>query len=330
VKIFAFLAQLAITAALFAFLSQKVDFAHVVAAIRNISTPTLIVVLCLFCTQMLLASYRLRYTLGFLGSKTTLLVSARSVLAGSFFGQTPLSNFGGDMVRVWTIFRDGVKLRTAASAVTIDRLFGFLGLVAVILCGLPLLWLHATKPELRFGIIAVLGIVGLGVGIVVALQKMPIGLRSRFRFLDWIGQVSSEFHMIAVAKKSSATMVLMAMLAHFTTLVIFYFIARDVQMSVSFAEVLYLAPFPLLASYLPISVGGWGVREGAMVAAFSLVNVPPASTLSASIIFGIFSLLVALPGGLVWFHAFMTPAKASRESISDLSPAELQLKSGGK
>jgi uncharacterized membrane protein YbhN (UPF0104 family) len=54
---------------------------------------------------------------------------------------------------------------------------------------------------------------------------------------------------------------------------------------------------------LPISIAGWGVRETAMVSAFSFVGIPDASTLVLSILFGIVTMLTALPGGLVFLTA---------------------------
>lgn len=312
-KIVALIVQVIITVALLGYLSQKIDVAHVLDTIKGISRSSLILAFSLYVVQIVLAAYRLKYTLRLLGDQTSLLTTGRSVLAGAFLGQTPLSNFGGDMVRVWTIFRDGVSLRTAASAVTIDRLFGFLALVLIILCALPPLWIHATEPALRTGIVAVLGLVALGVAIFIALQKLPARARKRFTIIDWIGQVSSEFHLMLFAIKPTSAILAMAITTHFTSLLIMYILFSEVGASVTLFEVLYLAPFPLLSSLLPISIGGWGVREGAMVAAFSLIAVPATKTLSVSIMFGIISLIVALPGSLVWLHTHFSPAKPRRE-----------------
>jgi len=50
---------------------------------------------------------------------------------------------------------------------------------------------------------------------------------------------------------------------------------------------------------VPISVGGWGVREGAMVTALGLVNIAPSVALAVSIQFGLIMLVVGLPGGVL-------------------------------
>jgi len=56
----------------------------------------------------------------------------------------------------------------------------------------------------------------------------------------------------------------------------------------------------LLILTIPISIGGWGVREGAMVTAFALVGVPGEGALVLSLLFGVIGLVVSLPGGIVW------------------------------
>jgi len=56
----------------------------------------------------------------------------------------------------------------------------------------------------------------------------------------------------------------------------------------------------LLLSLLPISIAGWGVREGAMIACLGLVGVDAASAFAVSALFGLTSVVVGLPGGLVW------------------------------
>ena len=64
---------------------------------------------------------------------------------------------------------------------------------------------------------------------------------------------------------------------------------------------LLLAPLVTLVTTVPISVGGWGVREGAMVTALGLVNIPPSVALAVSIQFGLIMLVVGLPGGVLAF-----------------------------
>jgi hypothetical protein len=51
---------------------------------------------------------------------------------------------------------------------------------------------------------------------------------------------------------------------------------------------------------LPISVGGWGVREGAAIGLFGLVGVSSADALAWSILLGLAGIVAAIPGSLLW------------------------------
>jgi hypothetical protein len=51
---------------------------------------------------------------------------------------------------------------------------------------------------------------------------------------------------------------------------------------------------------LPISVGGWGVREGAMVVALHGLGIPAEEALLPSVLFGLCAVIATLPGAIFW------------------------------
>ncbi|HEC14310.1 MAG TPA: UPF0104 family protein, partial [Rhodospirillales bacterium] len=79
-----------------------------------------------------------------------------------------------------------------------------------------------------------------------------------------------------------------------------FVLALGLGLDVTFVDCLVLFPPVLLVTTLPISIAGWGVREGAMVAAFGLVGVPAEGALVLSILFGLLSIAISLPGGVIW------------------------------
>ena len=72
---------------------------------------------------------------------------------------------------------------------------------------------------------------------------------------------------------------------------------------VSGRQTLLIAPLVLAAAALPISVGGWGVREGAAAALFGAMGLPATQGAAASAAFGALSLVAALPGAWVLLHS---------------------------
>ncbi len=67
---------------------------------------------------------------------------------------------------------------------------------------------------------------------------------------------------------------------------------------------LFLVVLPvLLIIMIPVSIAGWGVREGAMIVAFGYVGLPQDQALAVSILLGLVLLGVGALGGLVWVLA---------------------------
>ena len=62
---------------------------------------------------------------------------------------------------------------------------------------------------------------------------------------------------------------------------------------------LVILPVMLLAT-IPVSIAGWGVRESAMVLAFSYAGLAESDGLIVSILFGVVNLAVGAIGGIVW------------------------------
>jgi uncharacterized membrane protein YbhN (UPF0104 family) len=56
----------------------------------------------------------------------------------------------------------------------------------------------------------------------------------------------------------------------------------------------------MLIAAIPVSIAGWGVREGAMVTAFTFAGLPNHDALAISALFGAGSFVVGAVGGLIW------------------------------
>ncbi|MEJ2374264.1 MAG: lysylphosphatidylglycerol synthase domain-containing protein, partial [Pseudolabrys sp.] len=74
----------------------------------------------------------------------------------------------------------------------------------------------------------------------------------------------------------------------------------------------------MLVAVVPISIAGWGIREGAMVAAFGYAGLPPGDGLIVSLLYGATFLTAGIIGGLVWlttgrqkFQGEIAPADGS-------------------
>lgn len=80
-----------------------------------------------------------------------------------------------------------------------------------------------------------------------------------------------------------------------------WLIARALGLGVTLADCVVLIPVIVLVSILPISVGGWGVRESVMVGLFALIGISSSDALALSVLLGLGGIVVAIPGAFLWF-----------------------------
>ena len=78
-----------------------------------------------------------------------------------------------------------------------------------------------------------------------------------------------------------------------------------------------LIPAVMEIAMLPISVAGWGVREGTVIFVFASFGVSAEIAFGASIIYALITLTVGLVGGLIWFF--------DRRKIGALVPIDLDI-----
>ena len=74
------------------------------------------------------------------------------------------------------------------------------------------------------------------------------------------------------------------------------FCARAAGTELGLMAALTIVPIMLLVMVLPISVAGWGLREGAAAALWPVIGASAASGVAASIAFGLVILVASLPG----------------------------------
>jgi uncharacterized membrane protein YbhN (UPF0104 family) len=82
-------------------------------------------------------------------------------------------------------------------------------------------------------------------------------------------------------------------------LALFYCSARALGAPVSAFHVLALVPPALFSMSIPISVGGWGLREASIVALWAMAGLPAADGLASSVLYGAITLASTLPGAAV-------------------------------
>ncbi len=292
-------AKLVLTAALIALIASKVDLDAAWMRAQQLPLWAGISALCLALAQAVMNALRWRVVAAAEGAELSPGLAMRSVFQGLFFNQALPSVVGGDALRVVYATQAGLDAGRAVRSVVLDRIAGMAALVLLAAASQPM-FIDRVDNVAAQG--ASLAIVALGLGGVVgilALASLPMGWR-RFRPIAATVSLSRCARHICSRPALFLPIFGFSLAGHALFLAGVICLARGLGLEVGIADCLAVVPVALLLSMAPISIAGWGVREGVMVAGLGLLGVDADGALALSVLMGLVVLGSSLPGGVGW------------------------------
>ena len=216
-----------------------------------------------------------------------------------FFNQVLPSSVGGDVVRVYMAYKSGLRFGLAFNSTILDRVASLVSIAVLMLLSFPLLLSTIDDFTVRIAIVGAAVGVLLAFGLLFYLDKLFIALH-RWSIVSKLIELVSDARKTFLLGHNVFPVLGISILGHLNLCMTAYLIAFSLDIPVSLGECLVLFPSVLLLSSLPISIAGWGVREAAMVVAFGFVGVVDSSAFTLSVVFGLASIVVNLPAGILW------------------------------
>ncbi len=292
------LLKLAVSGGLIWLLFSKFDMTAVAQRFADISPGYLALAFGLLAVQLGLIAARWTLVLRGLGHELAGLLTFRLTLEGFFFNQALPSSIGGDAIRMFRATPLLGSARAAIQSVLLDRFVGVLGLVLLVLPAQ--IWLHGLVDD-PFVRLVLAGAVLAGCSAILVfllLRGMPRGLL-RWRVAAELADLSGHARRL-LRNRVSPLLVVLAASGQALAAVVFFVLAQAIDVELSIWHALLLVPSALLATLIPLSIAGWGLREGAVVALLAFVGMSGEAALSLSLLFGLILLGISLPGGLLW------------------------------
>lgn len=309
-KISIITAKILLSAGLVWYAFSRIDLDSGWTTLRAIAPAALAAAAVLFALQFVLAALRLQAFLGALGVRYRVRQALDVVMIGVFFSQTLISFVGGDAMRIWRIVRSRVQIAVAAKSVLFDRIAGFAGLFVLLLLATPFLAKIIQSPEMFAGQLLIVLVALGGIATAFLFRRVP-GMLPKWRVVRMARETIDSGLEIWRSRRGAWLVLGLSVGIQFVNVIILYVLGLGMGVPLSFVDGVLLFPTVLFLSMLPISVAGWGVREGAMIAALALVGVPSHQALAISVCFGLGLVVVSLPGGLVWLAARNAPIESS-------------------
>jgi uncharacterized membrane protein YbhN (UPF0104 family) len=277
-----------------------VDLAAVLAVLSRVDPWVFVAAVGLAFCQILLAGVRWHA----LGRRTGVFVgpwsAMRIMFAAMFANQFLPTSIGGDFVRIGLLARHGVLPGRAARTVVLDRLTGLISLMTLMMVTGFVLGAH-LPTSWPVGLIRALPVAA----IIVALLGLLAGDRlasvvDRWPRLDWVARLFRESSLLLRGGGTAVTVLVLSYGIHATSAACVWVLAQGTGVMIDYLSVLGFLPIVILVQLIPISIAGWGVREGTIVTLFALLGIASAPALVVSILWGAATAVSAMGAGLIW------------------------------
>lgn len=250
---------------------------------------------------LLLAGVRWHLFLRAGGIGRTRMEATRAYMIGAFTTNFLPSQIGGDVTRAWIAGGPGARSRALAT-VAVDR-------ATLLGCLIVLGWVvyaadPAPVPRALLGGLAA-ATAGLALAGVLAVALALGGSRVRHRLpagaQGSAGDIGDALRGCMDAPLLLQT-TLLGLVYQGLILLEIWLLARSIDVDVAFSVLAVTVPPVLILATIPISIGGFGVREGGFVVLLGSAGVTATDATLLSLLTAAAYALATLPGGLLLFR----------------------------
>ena len=301
----AFALKLVVSAALLALLFSRISLREVASLYARADLGLVVLAHVLFAASLVGSAFQWGLFLGAQGIRLPFRRLFGFYLVGLFFNNFLPANLGGDVVKVVDVSRAGGSRGGAVAATLMDR---GVGLLVLLISGTLAAWAMGDAlpfPELRgplylATLVIVIGFVALlsrrafrRVAAIAA--RLPAGwpARTAGRLVDHASQFQMNRGVFLRALPVSIAIQALRIAVHYVA---------ALALGVQVAPVVFLLVVPAIAIAvsLPISVGGFGVREGLGVVLFGRVGVAAREALAFELLAHLIAVAVSTAGGVLF------------------------------
>lgn len=258
-----------------------------------------------------LMAYKWRLLLKPQGVTISLPAAVRSYFIGTYWGIFLPGTVGGDVVRACCVVRQEQGLEAVVSSIVLERILGTITSLLIAVVCVVLAVTVAGVVDWRLAVLAgVLSLLGMG----------ALALSMQGRWHDWLerhprvqgsralGKLVRCYRAYQVYRHHRAVMlrfVAWTVLEQCVPIVCVYLTALALRLPVTFMSVVIFTPLIISFAKIPISLDGFGVREGLYVYCFALVGLPRGDAFLLGLVSHVIGNLALLPGFL---YSWLVPA----------------------
>jgi len=283
-----------ILSALVAFVSPR-DLA---AAARHLTPDVMLPALSIYLVLHVLGTVKWRIMTNAAGAGLSRTHAARCYYAGLFANTFLISLVGGDVVRAGMAMRQARSKAGLLVGSLADRLFDVAGLVAITIGGACWMPAVVNNQSIRLfrGLLlgtVIVGIAAVGVRVLLPARRLP------FRVRRLLVRVRVAMHAVARQPHRVLLAVGIGIVLQASLVLLNAWLGAVCGLHLPLWAWLFAWPLAKIASMLPVSLGGLGVREAALVSLLVPLGAEAAAVVAAGLAFEAVIIIGGLASGLI-------------------------------
>jgi glycosyltransferase 2 family protein len=300
--------KIGISVILLGWLISVIDAQAVLSHLTAIGPLYLLAVFAISISGLFISTEKWRLLLISIETQPSFFALLRLLWIGAFFNNFLPGRTGGDVVRAYGIARHAQDKTPATLTVVVDRALNLMALLGIAL--IAIIWSPQVLPEnmrdhALLIIVILCGMGLLGIGLLWILFEKVTRLNRIVLFVRTLAQKPIQMTAaIGLAFLYQTTMILSN-----------YIIALGLGLKLSPSIFFLVIPLTALATMVPISLNGWGLREGAYALSFQTFGVAPELAITLSIVAALCMIGVSSIGGLLYIFQNVDISLATKQSI---------------
>jgi uncharacterized membrane protein YbhN (UPF0104 family) len=186
---------------------------------------------------------------------------------GSFFNTFLPGMVGGDVMKIYYLYRETGRGSQALASVFMDRYMGYFAMMTLGLMAFPF-GFRSIQGTWMIWVLPAIVVVFYVVSLVLFWMKLGGGIRI-------LGEIYGYFDSYRARKKVLVRAFFISLGIHISVSVLVYFLNEGLGVHIPFTMLLVFVPIINTLSALPLSVSGIGIREAAIVLLFGTMGVSP-------------------------------------------------------
>ena len=295
------------TALLLYLFVRRTDFSGVVAALSQLSLGLIVALALLNLLGVFLAAYKWRMLL----PEAKFSGLAMACFASYYIALLLPGQVAQEAAKAYYLsLGESPRMHKIAASVVVDKIISIIGLLVAGCIGLAfsearlpqsLTWLFVSAAALAMIALFSLRASWVYSGACGVIARVGAILPRQKRFFDGGARVFGAWHDYSNDLRLLAGNTVVAVLNQFVGVFAFYLLSRGLQLHIGFFDWSWIVGALTLALFLPLTIGGLGVREGTLIGILAMYGCPKETAVALSFVAFSFVLMLAIIGAFLSF-----------------------------